>query len=216
MPSTAAAIGVSALASYLASRSQAGAATDASEAQVAASQEALDAAQKNFDRTFAWTQQQYYQNRNDQKPWLSYGRGAVKMLGDLMGVQPDESQTLGDMTGGDGSSIATYGAGPSNRPGGARGVYTPPPGRPNTDQPVPGGGEVTILPRKPGDTEGAGGGGGQRNQPRGGTRIGAAGAPQSGPSDGTDVVRIRWPDGSVNEVNRSSLQEYQSLGAEVA
>ena len=68
----------------------AGASADAAAAQAAAIDQALQLQAGTAQNVLDYLKQQSAQNQANQAPWLSYGRGAVKQLGDLMGIKPDD------------------------------------------------------------------------------------------------------------------------------
>lgn len=104
-------LGISALFGYFSSRTQANAATQASNAQLAATKEGLD-----------FLKQQQAQTRSDIAPWLATGRGALSKLAFLMGVTPEDAPTIGDPAA----------APPPSGPGGPSG------GGGTSNQPTPG------------------------------------------------------------------------------
>lgn len=194
------------------------AASSAADKQVAASEQAAQATREASANSLAFQKQQWQQSQSNAEPWVAYGRGAVTTLGDLMGIKPIPTTggappTTGPIpTNPDGSQVGSgipWDQG-SSRPSSA------PPGYHWDDQ------FAMFQPDKPPTL---GGQYGQSSTPT--APPPTAGAPQPPPASSaavapppvavaSKIVRITWPDGSQAQVPSDQLNQYKSMGAEVA
>ncbi len=199
----------------------AAASKEAAAAQVASGDRAAQLQYMASQDSMNFAKQAWAQQRQDTAPWLNYGRGAVTMLGDLMGVpsmpsgdvaaqgsdqsqNQQQSKALGPMPG-------PQPTGPGSRPGWANTVptgwldtrpqfedalrqrgYT----WPGSDQPAPQTGGAPSMASMYG-------GGDVVAPPSTNSRNGGRG-----------MTRVRWSDGTESTVATKDLDQYQSLGAE--
>lgn len=163
--------------------------------------------------SLAFAKQMWGQQQSNMEPWIAQGRGAVTMLGQLMGVPsmpttPVAGQTFAD----DQRTEPPVYTRPADTPGTTpvgtavpKGTVPPPAATPDPGRPG-GGGRLSTGPR---------------TNSLGDVYSGAdPGSPDlpltpSGPNQPSRMVRIAWPDGSQSQVESDSLQQYQLLGAKV-
>lgn len=215
------ALGIGAAGSAATAAINAHAASSAADQQIAASDKAAQATRDASANSLAFQKQQWQQSQSNAEPWLAYGRGAVTTLGDLMGIKPIATTSQGVAP--PGSYLDQNGAAVKQgtvvplAPGADRVVAGPPPlladgsqnpaWRQNMTTPATLGGMYGGPPSPTGAPPPAAGGAAPPSA--------AAVAPPP-VAAASRIVRITWPDGSQAQVPSDQLNQYKSMGAEVA
>lgn len=101
------AMGASSFFGMLGAKNSASASEGAAAIQAQASMYGIDTMKQLSQQSLAFQQQQWAQAQENARPYVAYGRGAVEMLGDLMGVKPDYPATVANTTGGGQPANAT-------------------------------------------------------------------------------------------------------------
>lgn len=195
------------------------AASSAADQQVAASDKAAQAVRDGQANSLAFQKQQWLQGQSNAEPWLAYGRGAVTTLGDLMGIKPIAT-TAAPAQAPPGSyvdqnnTIVKQGTVVPNAPGSDNVVAGPPPLLPD-GSPNPAWRQNMATPATLGGMYGG--------PPSAAPPAASAAAPPSAAAvapppvaAASRIVRITWPDGSQAQVPSDQLNQYKSMGAEVA
>lgn len=192
---------------------QSHAAGSAADQQIASGDRAAQLQYQATQDALKFAREQWASQQKNMAPWLQYGSGAVRTLGDLMGIQPDMSVGGAPPESGSPGGLPVSPI-PTNRtmdtPGvtGVAGTAVPRPGAP---------------PRPPSSNRGATTLGDVMGPPSGGAPPPAQATPPLTPpptrrrsaSQGQDMTRIRWADGTEQTVQSSQVARYVELGAEV-
>lgn len=218
-------LGVSGLFGYLQSKNTGNAINNATQAQTAAANKSIDALTTAMNNSIAVQEAEYKQAQANQAPWLAYGSGAVQTLGQLMGVKPQwpsevqfpsltnpgPTGIVPNIPGGGHKNPNPPGTSPIAVPRGSLPGATPPPPNQGGAPPPPGPGTsppTTAVPR--GSTNANTNGTQSYGQPQRGPQSQFADTSQ--PQEGS--VKVRWPNGMVQDVPDYQLDQYEALGAQ--